>query len=401
MFDLAIVHRPGLAQGKQDLGRILEAMLYYDRVHIVLSGQLFAGLWDQLGGDDLAALLAHPGVTSTLTPEMTSMYNETRGGMMLHFPVAIRLSGRAGKIIADHDDVGSLLKLIEGNPNRSDATRSQINKIASEGKITKYSKLLGGDSAARERVYALARDPVTIKMFVRSACAAQGLHANEDVISNLVIDTYRIEEKLMIAASHNLSDIASGWKGEQDWGSILNSIQDYAIDLYLSSSFSADILTTPSVEQVAAARLDLSLQRAIRSAEQISAFEEMVFEAAHGFSSAFNKGLIDLREALKIIDEARRFRTWTRGLAPDANLLAEYHKAIMLDTPLKRFPMNILRFALFNFGGMASDAVVMPGSGTALSAIDTFVVERLMGGWRPNVFVRNLKRRLDAANNVN
>ena len=59
-----------MIDGKQDLGRILETMLYYDRARLLVSTQTFTGLWDLLGPDDLCVLFGYPSVTVTLRPQM-------------------------------------------------------------------------------------------------------------------------------------------------------------------------------------------------------------------------------------------------------------------------------------------------------------------------------------------
>jgi hypothetical protein len=73
VLELSMIHRPGLLDGRQDIGRILEAMLYYDRVHLMMSAQLFTSLWDELGPDNFYVLLDHPTITTTLTPEVLNM----------------------------------------------------------------------------------------------------------------------------------------------------------------------------------------------------------------------------------------------------------------------------------------------------------------------------------------
>lgn len=107
-----------MIDGKQDLGRILETMLYNDRVHLVVSAQTFTGLWDLLGPDDLCALFGYPSVTVTLTPQMLAVKNEIGPLFVTHRPVAIKLSGHDGKLIDDKDDIDTLLQMIGGLPNR-------------------------------------------------------------------------------------------------------------------------------------------------------------------------------------------------------------------------------------------------------------------------------------------
>lgn len=395
MLELAIIHRPGLRNGQQDLGRILEAMLYYDRVHLIMSAPMFTGLWDLLGPDDFAALLRHPGITTTFTPEMLAIHNQV-GTIATHRPVAIKAAGRNGVAIDDKDDVGTLLQLLERVPNRPGATRGQVRKLLNMTKRSRYRKILGGGPESHRRFVSLAKDQETLKLFLRGWAATNGRRLNQSAIEQAQISLIELGEEFMIASTIPLEQMVPEWNPGDTWGVILGSIQDYAVDLYLSQANSADIITTPEVSEVASARVDLSLQRAFVHGEQISAFEEMVFEEAHPFGEAFNCGWISFAEALKVVDQSRRFRIWSRGLAPDAVLIHEYHRAIAKETILQKFPLSLLRFTIFNTAGILADSV-MTGAGLLPSAIDTFIVERLVGGWRPNIFVRNMQKTLSKA----
>jgi len=398
MLELSIIHRPGIHGGQQNLGRILETMLYYNRVHLMMSAQMFTGLWDTLGPDDFGILLRHPIVTTTLTPEMLAIKNDTGSGITTHLPVAVKMAGRDGKMIHDKDDVGTLLQLLEGLPNRPGGTRAQVDKLVKLTKRSRYSKMLGGEQENRQRIVSLVKDADTLKLFVRGWAIANGRSIIEPALQHAQIDVIELGEKFMVASNVPLENMVNGWNQTDNWGSILSSIQDYAVDLYLSSAHSGDIVTAPDIAEIASARLDMSLQRARQTRDKISAFEEMAFDEAHGFADAFNDGLISFAEAMKVIDQSRRFRTWLNGLAPDADLIREYHRALHKDTILQKLPASLARFSIFNGAGILADTVV-PGTGIVTSAIDTFVVERLLGGWRPNVFVRNVQKMLVKAEN--
>lgn len=396
MFELSMIHRPGIVKGHQNLGRILETMLYYDRVHLMMSAQMFTGLWDILGPDDLYALLDHHTITTTLTPQILGIKNDAGGAIITHRPVAIKISGFEGKIIDDKDDVGTLTQMIERLPNRPSSSRAQVNKLVKLTKTSRYAKMLGGEAASHERFVSLVKDQDTLKLFLRGWAIANGQSVNEYALQHAEISVAEFGEEFMIASSISLEQMVSGWNPAETWGSILTSIQDYAVDLYFSNAHSADIVTAPEISEVASARVDLSLQRSLRNSDKISAFEEMVFDEAHGFADAFNEGLISFSEALNVIDKSRRFRTWAKGLAPDANLITEYHRAITKETLLKSLPVSIARFAFFNGAGVLADAIAT-GTGSMVSAIDTFIVERIIGGWRPNIFVRNVQNTLAKA----
>jgi hypothetical protein len=398
MLELALIHRPGILAGRQNLGRILEAMLYYDRVHLMMSAQMFTGLWDTLGPDDLGALLAHHTITTTLTPQMLAVHSDPGPALVTHRPVAIKMSGREGKIIHDKDDVGTLVQMLERLPNRPGGTWAQVNKLVKLTKASRYAKMLGGEMESHQRLVSLVKDQDTLKLFVRGWAIANGQRVNEQALQLAEISLIELGERFAILSTVSLEQMVAGWKPSETWDTILNNIQDYAVDLYLSNAHSADIITAPEISEVASARVDLSLQRAAQNSAQISAFEEMVFDDAHGFADAINGGLISFSEALKVIDQSRRFRTWTKGLSPDANLISEYHKAVTKDTMLQKFPFSVARFAFFNGVGMAADGAA-PGTGLISSAIDTFIVERIFRGWRPNFFVRNIQKTLKKAEN--
>lgn len=396
MLELAMIHRPGILDGRLNLGRILETMLYYDRVHLMMNAQTFTSLWDTLGPDDLGVLLGHHTITTTLTPQTLGIQSEVGSALTTHRPVAIKLSGREGKIIHDKDDAGTLVQMLERLPNRPGGTWAQVNKLLKLTKASRYAKMLGGEVESRQRLVSLARDQDTLKLFVRGWAIANGQPINEQALQHAEISLIEFGERFAISSTVSLEQMVAGWNPLETWATILASIQDYAVDLYLSNAHSADIVTAPEISEVASARVDLSLQRGAQSSTQISAFEEMVFGNAHGFADAINDGLISFSEALKVIDQSRRFRTWAKGLSPDANIISEYHRAITKDTVAQKLPFSIARFAFFNSVGMAADAAA-PGAGLISSAIDTFIVERIAGGWRPNIFVRNMQKTLKKA----
>lgn len=98
MLDSATIRRPGLVNGNVDVGRILECMLYYGRVHLVLDGQFFVGLASVLGMDRLETLLRHPRVTSELAPSFPAVHSERSGAIQTHKPVYIQMLGDKPKL---------------------------------------------------------------------------------------------------------------------------------------------------------------------------------------------------------------------------------------------------------------------------------------------------------------
>jgi hypothetical protein len=62
------------------------------------------------------------------------------------------------------------------------------------------------------------------------------------------------------------------------------------------------------------------------------------------------------------------------------------------DSPLASLPASGLRFSFFSLTDAVATAAGAPGLGKALSALDALFLDRLANGWRPNVFVKQVKR---------
>lgn len=395
MLDSAIIYKPGISGGQIDAGRVLETLLYYDRVHLIMDIGLFTGLWDFFGPSDLGRLLRLPGLTAVVTPEMTAIHTETKAGVSIHKPIQFRSSGREGHLIHEKDDIGSLRFMLNGRNDRGNVSRSDVKTVLGSTKITRYAKLLKNGSS-NNRFSSLVSDSDTLKLFLRNWSAEKGHVLDPKELALSKVRIVRGSSGFQVEPDDHIHRILHGLGSESPWASVLSAIQDYEIALYLSHYFSSDVVTSSGASDVASARLDLSIERTFRTREQLSSFEEFAFDEAHAFAEAINTRALSFQEAIRVIKESKKFRAWARNLPPDANLIAEYHKAVAQETALGSTPRSIARFSFFNGLGFVVDKVV-PGSGMAVSAFDQFVFERLLRGWRPNVFVRNVKKSLDHA----
>ena len=94
---------------------------------------------------------------------------------------------------------------------------------------------------------------------------------------------------------------------------------------------------------------------------------------------------------LPLLDKAAKFSGWLRGQKQDADLVQEYYKKVTEQSWINKLPNKIMRWALFTGIGLSIDMAGASGVGTsaglAVSAFDTFLLEKLMSGWKPNQFI--------------
>ena len=113
---------------------------------------------------------------------------------------------------------------------------------------------------------------------------------------------------------------------------------------------------------------------------------------------ALKSGEIKFKDFLELLQKADKFREWLSKIEQDKNIVAEYYKAVTSGTWVDKLPSKSVRFAIFTGAGLLLDAAIPTGLGTALGtalgAGDTFLLDKLIKGWKPNQFIDDLKEEL-------
>jgi hypothetical protein len=96
-------------------------------------------------------------------------------------------------------------------------------------------------------------------------------------------------------------------------------------------------------------------------------------------------------ELLNLVKDGTKFRDWLRKQNSDANLLQEYQRAATADTWADKLPTKGVRFVIATGLGLLGEAIAPTGLSTAagigIDAGDTFFLDKILKGWRPNQFV--------------
>ena len=137
--------------------------------------------------------------------------------------------------------------------------------------------------------------------------------------------------------------------------------------------------------------------KTLRSQEQLHAFTDLTLDSAHAIRDAVNRGQVPFADIVRLLDRADKFRDWLQKQPPDSDLVKAYYKAVVADTWVEKLPGKSSRWGVFTAAGLAIDACGAGGLGTlagvALSALDAFVLDKVIGGWKPHHFVeRDLMR---------
>lgn len=388
MFENAAIISPGTTDGKLNVGRVLDAMLYYKKVEFIVDQRSFSHLWRSLGPDGVYDLLSHPSLRCKITPEMPVIQTEDRNGVVSHRPQFMSHAGRDEFRISDRDTVSKLAFGISEQEFRQ--IRPKVKKLVQRVGDTRYRKLFEPLPIKGDLFKDLISDSETMRLFLRSYAHYHGAHCNEILLQNLKVTVYDTPFGFVITSNIPPTAIIKGHLGE-GWQSLLPMIHDYQLDLRFAQSRSADLICGQVSASISSQRLDLSLNRATRAEQTITAFEQFAFSSARPFGKSFEEGAISLKDALQVIDKTAKFREWLSGMPVDVNLVEEFNRAVSKETILDKLPGRISRFSVFTGAGVVIDTLGAGGLGTAvgigLSAVDSFVVDSMLKGWRPSNFV--------------
>jgi hypothetical protein len=209
MFERATITHTGIENGKINVGRIFDAMLYYNKVELICDARVFTGLWLSLGKDNTYSLLSHPTVNVTVTPEMPAIHNELKGFIRTHQPVYITASGREGNLIKPHETARSLHQLLSNN---SDASLAEVKKLINKFHDDRYGKILSNEVKTHSLFESLIKDNDSMKLFLRAHAEKSGNNAREDLLDRLVNDVIKLPNGYMITSNIDLGVICPGMK---------------------------------------------------------------------------------------------------------------------------------------------------------------------------------------------
>jgi hypothetical protein len=172
---------------------------------------------------------------------------------------------------------------------------------------------------------------------------------------------------------------------------ILARLFGVQVNLFFSSLYAAELAVSSESSFLLQIKVDDILDSRKSSGDQISNFQDFILNNGFKLREAINSGEKSFADMLKLLDKADKFKNWLKNQKPDENLCKNYLREATASTWIEKLPAKKLRWSLFTGAGLAIDASGAGGVGTAigvgLSATDAFLVDKIIGGWKPSHFV--------------
>lgn len=172
---------------------------------------------------------------------------------------------------------------------------------------------------------------------------------------------------------------------------IIMNIAEARGNIHIASHFNSEIADRPIYSSLIQERFNSIFDKFEKSENGIAGFQEIILPDYKPIGSTLRNKDKPFKDFIEILDKADKFRSWLDKIGEDKNIIAEYHKVVTTETWVDKLPTKGIRFALFTTAGVMLDAIITGGIGTiagvALGAGDTFVIDKLIKGWKPNQFI--------------
>ncbi len=368
-------------------GQIAEALLFYQNVHLIIDLGSFRQLIRQLGPATLLTILRRSDCFAVYCEETLGTHTQSVGTLQAHSLVAFSLAGHdgVGMFSSREERVAYLLK-------NDDLSSSDAKRFAKAFlKITPVRKL-SGDFYCNGGITEAARTDLSDASFVKSAVnsALELTTGANSLGSSLKFDIH--DSELGMYVFHNIDFQAINARranfqpstGPISEAHLLNHILEARADLALASFYGGDFVSSEVTSSIVQLRYYELLRRQKLNEDQRANFHEITLPDYPSLRESIDSKHRTFKEFLLLLDRAARFKEWLKSTSLDQALVRSYMTAISKEGWIQSVPAKTVRY-LFTLA-LESQS---PWIGAAAAIGDSFVIEKLLGGWRPNHFVEN------------
>ena len=390
MFDLITIRRQDYSgtDSPLDLGFLAEAMLFYSRVRVISDPGMLRQLVVSLGPDLLIEFLKEDFLELTYLENNLIVATQNAGTPLERHDLGLVSSEKQSL----QNYAPTLLQEVTGKQGRG---RRLANRITDRTEPYSYDEEVKAqtiqDFADSEYVLSAIKQILTgyaphyrvPDEFEFSIAQESGLFS---VSTNIDFEAANESYHRLVPAEH--STLTSAY--------LLSLLMTTRSHLSFASENSAELALESVNASLVQLKMSTLLTSRIQSANNLEIFQEFVFDEARAVREAINGGrrcFEDLRDVLK---QAREFKKWLVGQDPEEGLLKAYFQESFKDSWIEKLPLKAFRWSVLALGGTIGGLAAGPegaavGSmaATALSAADTFLLERFTKGWNPSSFVND------------
>jgi hypothetical protein len=386
MFE-SIVLRRSESGAPISAGQVCEALLFYQRIHLIFDRGTLIQLAKQIGPTSLLSLLQRHEVSAVYCEDMLATITNSVGSQQVH--------SFAGFTMVGHETTKTFSTSTEATQHtleRAGFARAESKSFARQfHKIVPIRKL-SGEFFLKGGITSAAQEDLKNGAFLTKAIdeVLRTTPGVPEVNRPLKFETWHTELGFYVLTNIDFKAI-NDWRANAipkydpiTAANLLSSILDARADLALASFYGGDFTTSSAASSVIKIRHTELLQRTGINTENLKKFHEVTFPDCPTLREVIDSNERSFEDFLRLLDKSNRFKNWMTGISPDEGLIRSYLRDVTAAGWAGKLPTKSLRYA-FTTGIGAIDPIV----GTLISAADSFLVDKIIKGWQPNHFIDN------------
>lgn len=386
MFDHVVLRRAE-AGSPITAGQIAEALLFYQKVHLVVDRQTLFQLLGQIGASGLLSLVARTDFSAVYTEEILGTMTNSVGVSQYHDFIAFTLSGTAAG-----DKLSTPIDRLRHDLEQSGIVKNQSKKIAEAFLRRVPIRKMSGNHFVEGGIPEATRSDLSNTDFLTTAFSEilartpGGYHPGPD----LKVEIIKGQQGFFLFDNIDYGRVNRA-RAEMEppvepltRAHVLSHLQDARADLALAAHYGGDFVTSAVTSSVIRLKVDVLLKRSAMNARACRDFAEVVLPDMPTVAEHVDSGARSFQEFLVLLDKSAKFREWLKSTNPDEGLTREYLRTISSQDWIQTPKSKGIRYLLT----LAADAT-NPVAGFAAGLVDNFLLEKLLKGWRPNHFIND------------
>jgi hypothetical protein len=397
MFETISYRKSPFDKYRFDLGLFAECLIFYNKVLLFADEGLIATVVKHIGLDNIEFLVKTGKVEIVFTPWHygTRTFNGNTKNEYFDFCGLAKVPRKGSE-----PDVESLFfeALERGSQKKGKSRRvgrrlythidifESNNKDKSVPEIAR--KVLENKKYTQEAIetiikYYAPSYPLDEKFYFHIERHANGFN----IITNLNINEF-----------NRLSNSYGNKNDNNQIGKahIVDHLLKVELELFVSSYLDTEIIIDSIHSNLITLKCDDILKQISSNYKQVELFQSVVIDGAKIIRESINSGNLTFESIFPILDESEKYHKWTASIDNNSNLIREYYKEVTAQSLFDKLPSKAIRFILFTGAGLFIDAAYPTGLGTAagisLSLGDTFLVDKIIKGWKPNQFIEKIEK---------
>lgn len=372
-----------------DIGSLVECMLFYKKVSIDSNYSILKQLLKYFGVDRLNELIDEEILEIMYSDSFIRIITDTRNNIQYHDPCKF-----SSPNITYFDQINKVF--FEVYEKRGKAKRL-ANIIRDKIRITKNDNI----------ILESARESILDQDFIRfSACELIKEYVPEiSNVGDIKFNTYKTSEGIVVDSNLDYDSInklyhkrISPKLSSLSMAFIISQLLHAERDIYIASSRLSELSSSGLNSKIIGYKINYILTRSKKSEKTLENFTSFLFKDSKALRNAVNSNQVDIDELMKVLKKATRFKKWLIGVDPDEDLLKRYYREVTKETIVDKLPGKSTRWAIFTGLGLVTDLIATGGiatvGGLTLGALDTFCLDKLISGWRPNQFIEDEVKKL-------